>query len=115
MTTASSTVYITQAGSLDYASAEQYGALVALAHGELTFGTIEREVMQQIRDKLKRYVPGRDFILLSGSPLTIAWVCLMISELEPMEGTKHRFLKWNKHERQYTLYEIKTPITETLE
>lgn len=113
MATAPPTVFITQAGSLDYTSAERFGSLVALAHGEMTLGPIERDVMQQILVKLRRYRPGIDYILLSGSPLTIAWVCLLISELET-HGSKHMFLKWDKHERDYAVFEVTTPIADSL-
>jgi len=113
MAAAPPVVFITQAGTLDYTSAEQFGTLSALAHGELTFSAIELEVLHQIRRKLRAYRPGVDFVLLSGSPLTIAWVCLLISEMET-GASRHRFLKWEKQTRSYTVYEITTPIGDLL-
>lgn len=119
MATAPPIVYITQTGPLDYSPAESYGSLVALAHGELTLDSLDREVMQSITSKLRRYRPGVDYILLSGSPLTIAWVCLLIAELAPL-GARHLFLKWDKQRTDsqtrerlppgYDVYEIVTPI-----
>jgi hypothetical protein len=109
-------VYITQAGTHDYSPAAEYGALESLAHGELQFRSsgADREVQIQIREKLADYRPGHDYILLAGSPLTIAWVMLLISELEPMSGAPHKFLKWDSNARRYQVFEITTPITANL-
>lgn len=103
-------VFVVQEGTHDYSSAYKHGDIDILANGEissvpLNISPQNLAIVERISAKLHEYIPGRDFILLTGSPIAIAWVVLLLSHKFGRQAT-HKFLKWDNFRRDYVPYVV---------
>lgn len=104
----SARVYIAQEGPFDYTSAEDYGQLEFCSVQEITptkGGQLNENIIRNIRKKMINYIPGRDYILLSGSPIAIAH-CLSIAFNMRNVPIEHNILKWDGQRGAYVEYKI---------
>jgi len=103
-------VFVTQEISrINYASALEYGDVVFLTCDEYkpepTNGEINKEIKHSIAKHMKDYVPGVDYILTSGSPVSIL-LTGMIMAATTVAMTGHKILKWNNQSNRYDLCKI---------
>ncbi len=94
-------VYVThERRGFDYSGALEYGEVVFLAKDEYlplpTTGGRNDEIYDGMFDVLCEYRPGFDFILLSGSPISMFMAGSMMTN-----STGHKVLKWNNHRKSY--------------
>lgn len=98
------TVYITQETSHDFRGAEEFGSeLVFLCDGRDDFHNItnsqhNERLIAHLRQKLRDYVPGKDFILPVGSPYVQAVVFKIIGEFKI---DKINLLRWDNRDFCY--------------
>lgn len=72
-------VFVTNFAGHDYASAEQYGELVFITKGYISFQSLDR-VKYSVMEAIVKSTP-QDYLLLSGTPVicaiaAVAWFCL---------------------------------------
>jgi hypothetical protein len=102
-------VYVTQeAKRADYVDAYKYGDVIFLAteeyKAEPTDGKLNMAIRIEIADKFKDYRPGVDFLLPSGSPISMLLASMVLGRMSrPMDGVKHKVLKWNNQQRRYEI------------
>jgi hypothetical protein len=105
---AKSTVFVTQEQTkLNYMPAEKYGEIVFLTRDDFSpvAGSLSNvALIQQIKDKLAAFDPGRDYIVFSGSPTVAAAVFAHLGALV----SNFKVLRWSNRDSQYT------PITISL-
>lgn len=97
-------VFVTQEISkINYSSAMDYGEVVFLTSDEYkqlpTDGRINNSIKAEIRKKMSEYIAGEDFILTSGSPVSILYTGMMISG----QLAAHKILKWNNQSNHYDI------------
>lgn len=99
-------VYISQENPHhDYRPAEEFGELVFLTTDEyspVSASHRNRRIIGDIQSLLASYVPGRDFLLPSGSPV-VAGIMYMVAG---QRGNDHQILHWSNQERAYRLCSI---------
>lgn len=98
-------VFIVQEGVHDYSQAMKYGEIDFLMTDEISVAPVgisprNSAILQGLCAKLTSYVPGIDFVLLTGSPIAIVWTAFA---LRHRFGSlvEHRFLKWDAQQRDY--------------
>jgi hypothetical protein len=99
-------VYIAQEGPFDYVSAEGYGDLEFCSVNEITAhsgGRLNDNIISGIRLSMADYIPGHDYILLSGSPVAIAH-CLSVAFNKSNKVKGHQLLKWDAQRGTYLKY-----------
>jgi len=85
---------------MDYTQADQFGEVEFLSDADITPFAMSRRnevVLSGMRKGLSDYVPGTDFLVLTGSPLNILAAGAMISKI----GSKHNVLKWDRMNNRY--------------
>lgn len=97
-----SRVFVTQVNPrISYAPAEKYGQVVFLTSKEYQPEPIPARVNHKIFHEIERgladYVPGVDYILLSGSPVTTFLAGKIVSD----HTGPHKILKWNNRTNEY--------------
>jgi hypothetical protein len=105
--TESSRVYVVQELQHDYSKAEQFGELIFLSSREITptamgVSPANRAIIDDIKRNLHDYMPGKDYLLLAGSPIAIAWTIYLAFQ----RGKQHLALKWDNQGREYVRYHI---------
>lgn len=106
---AKSRVFVVQEGAHDYSAAEEFGELQFLSSAEITSTDIQvsernRGIIDEMRRRLRAsYIPGNDYVLLTGSPVAIAWVVMLLATFD---APFHRVLKWDAQQRAYLPYNI---------
>lgn len=98
-------VFVTQEGPHDYMPAQRFGDVVFMSHDEISpFAESRRnaEIVEQLRLSMVDYIPGYDYILPSGSPVTIAHVFMLASR----SGDSHRVLKWDNRAHAYNEFSV---------
>jgi len=94
-------VFITQEQAhINYAMAESFGDIVFVsAHDVPTVSNSLRTsgIIKSMQVVMSAYVPGRDYILPSGSPLNIAVVMMLAGQ----KGSAHNILKWESRSESY--------------
>lgn len=99
-------VFVTQEIPVDFSPAEVFGDVVFCSRHEITptkGGFINQSTIAGIKSTMVEYIPGEDYILLSGSPIAIAH-CLMAAF---KRGPTHNLLKWDGQRGAYMHYEVK--------
>ncbi len=102
------TVFVTQDNQkLDYEPAREFGEIEYLTFIEYSphpnDGVGNAEFMNQLWDKLQLYEPGIDYILASGSPISIFVTGLIVGNFPHSATERHKILKWNHRLRDYEL------------
>ena len=101
-------VFVTQySPTWNFSEAEKYGEVVFLTNSEYrpqpcppeVNGAIESE----IRQRMKEYIPGEDYIALTGSAIPNVIVGQQLAKNGP-----HRVLKWSNRKKGYELFIINT-------
>ena len=101
-------VFVAQEGPFDYTSGNTYGDLVFCSFHEITptrGGMYNAQIIDGIKKAMEDYVPGQDYILLSGSPIAIAH-CLAIAFNKFRKPCEHHMLKWDSQRGQYVPYVV---------
>lgn len=102
-------VFVTQEVSkINYSMAMDYGDVVFLTQDEYKpqptdhrmNNIIKHEMMKNFMD----YVAGEDYILTSGSPVSIFIAAAMAAKRSPVgQLASHKILKWNNQTNKYDL------------
>jgi len=95
-------VYMSQLiRGLDYRDLEAKGDIVFLLEDEYPrepSSSLDKErIMARAERKFEDYVPGRDYIALTPSPMS----CLIAGVLMAKRGGDHKVLKWNNRRMDY--------------
>jgi hypothetical protein len=67
-----------------------------------TNGDINTRIVGDMKRKMSGYIPGLDYILTGGSPISIILVGMTLAR-----GVEHRVLKWNNQTNKYDLCLVK--------
>ena len=112
MSTSMPRVFVTQEITrINYADAMDYGDVVFLTSDEYkpepTDGRMNATIKHDIGKKMVDYIPGVDYILTSGSPVSIMVTGMIIGSQHARvnNGPRgvHRVLKWNNQSSRYDL------------
>lgn len=98
-------VFVTQEGPFNYQPAEDFGELTFLSVKEITpnKGSPRNEaIVGDIQNQMQHYIPGVDYILLSGSPIAMAYTLREAFR----KGPTHNLLKWDGQAGTYFEYRI---------
>jgi hypothetical protein len=91
-------------GRKNLSPATNFGEIEVLSRNDLPMFGDHQAVLRHIYSKLdKQYIPGRDYILLTGDPLIIGAVCGFIMK----KWDSVRCLKWDRQNFAYNSVEIK--------
>ncbi len=94
-------VYVTQeVPTANYKTAEKYGDIVFLCTTEISqaAGSLHNvKLVNNIRERFKKFDPLIDYIAPSGSPVITCIVMAIARE----KGSTFNFLKWNNREHDY--------------
>src|SRR5262245_13619177 len=112
-------VFVVQEGNKDYSTGYKFGELDVLATGEiqpvpLTVSPQNFAIVERMSAKLRDYIPGRDYILLMGSPIAMVWVSMLLIDRFGRAAT-HKFLKWDNFSREYAPYVVSLPDLDHME
>ena len=104
-----SKVFVTQySNHLNFQKAEQYGAVTFLSEKEYRSEPAMADANDRVRDEiltgLADYIPGIDYILLTGSPIPTMIAGILIGR---RMGASHNILKWNNQSKTYELVKIR--------
>lgn len=99
-------VFITQEGNRNYTEAEEFGEVKFLTCDEFspipTSGR-NKNIIRDIRANMSDYIPGVDFIMPAGSPITIGIAFMIARE----KGTTVNVLKWDSQYKRYNSVTVK--------
>ncbi len=102
MSTEEPKVYVTQEQPrISYEMAEDYGEVIFVSLHDLptvSSSLRAKKAIADIKENMKHYRPGIDFILPSGSPLNIASVMMIAGRM----GDVHNILKWDNRMQRYS-------------
>ena len=98
-------------------AAEDYGDVVFMSTDEYmpepSFGSTNTNIRDQIIESMVNYRPGRDFILVSGSPISIMITGIAIGmsfnaglDSDQDDCQVHKIMKWSGAERRYEICEV---------
>lgn len=95
------TVWVVQEGRNDYTPAEKYGTVRFITDCDI--GPIHNSkwnslCKRDIADFASRYIPGKDYVVLTGNPVVCAHVVRSLPR-----GT-NKFLKWDSRSSMYYLF-----------
>jgi len=94
-------VFVTQEQAhINYAMAESFGDIVFVSANDVptVSNSLRTEgLLRSMRSVMREYIPGRDYILPSGSPLNIAVVMMLAGQ----KGDAHNILKWESRSESY--------------
>lgn len=98
-------VFVTQERvGTDYSPALKFGTVhfltVAEYQCEPTSGVTNGNIKSDITRKMADYIPGHDYILVGGSPISVLLTGILMAK---HKDTKHKILKWNNRKMQYDL------------
>jgi len=96
-----SRVFITHEGPLDYSKAQAFGDLHPITSRDLSNtpnSQINRELVAQIKNKLNRFDPDEDYLLISGSPY-VSSICTWV--LGQLGILNFKILRWSNQDRVY--------------
>ena len=102
-----SKVYVTQFDpKWNFSSLDQYGDVIFLTDREYAAepapGSYNNSIVNQIGAKLKEYVPGEDYIVMTGSAIPNMITGMWISDM----AGPHKVLKWSNRSSEYELFKI---------
>lgn len=103
-------ILVTQEMPWDFTDAERFGRISFLASDDLhnTKGSPHNErLLADLRNKLVKFNPKTDWILVTGSPFISAAVFLILGHFG------HRYvpiLRWNNRDRRYTPLHMQLPL-----
>lgn len=102
----SKVVYVTQfVPKLSYDKAKEFGEVVFLTQNDLAYDpspdAFNKGLIKRIDYLLEKYNPGRDYILLSGSPAIILLVGTLLDN-----DVEHLVLRWDNRVYEYRLSTI---------
>lgn len=89
--------------SINYQPAEKWGDEIRfITTAELrSYDCPSNKIFDiEFKDFLSKYIVGRDYIVPTGNPMVMI---RMAMDLPPGE---HKFLKWNVHGQEYTLFRM---------
>lgn len=98
-------VFVTQELPVSYEKAERHGEVVFLSSREVTqtTGSLRNaDILRHMVSAMKDYQPGVDYLVPSGSPLTIG-IGFMIAS---WKGPKIRVLQWDNRGLDYREYTV---------
>ena len=101
-------VFVVEQQAHDYSSAIEYGTLQFMETRRLASTapnvpeTWNDRVTKFLRQQLMAYVPERDYIIPTGSPMKLMLVGLLLAE----KGPRHRLLGWDSRNNKYLEYHI---------
>ena len=100
-------VYVTKfQGDWDFSPASDYGRVVFLSEHEMkaepTVGSYNDGVEQELKDGLRDYIAGTDYVVLTAS----ATNNFKVANILHTKGGKHNILRWNGRARRYDLYKL---------
>lgn len=93
---------------MDYTPAYEYGDIRFITDFDLPLhpnSTIARHWYDMVRDFLKEFDPARDFLILTGQPLAM----FMLGMIMGAVGVVPNILVWKREQGRYVLY-TPTPI-----
>lgn len=101
------TVYVTHETNFaskpyDFSLAEKYGTVEFVTRNDVNNmkNSLENKALvREIRMRLHKFDPDRDFVLIAGSPYVTA---LMFLILGARKIRKVKFLRWSNRDRLYT-------------
>jgi hypothetical protein len=101
-------VFVTQYSKrLNFAEAEHYGEPVFLTQEEFRPNPappgVNDDIVSEIERKMQDYVPGYDYIVLTGSSIPNLIVGNLIAGLE----APHKLLKWSNRLHGYELFIVR--------
>lgn len=97
------TVWVVQEVNNNYEPAEQFGLVEFITRSEITNIPKSKQntnVHMDVREFLSKYIPGYDFIVPAGNPMTVALVTMSLPVGE------HNFLKWDGRRALYVPHMI---------
>lgn len=92
------TVYVTNFTGHEYTNAEQYGELVYLTKGFVSFDNLN-SIKSRVSEFIKQ-ANNEDYLLLSGNNL----ICALATNLWLNYHTQCKILHWNGLKREYGLH-----------
>ncbi|WP_373081940.1 hypothetical protein [Zhongshania sp.] len=102
-------VFVTQeAHRYNYAPAEAFGEVHFITQKEMsTVGNsrINEQIALDIKRFLAGYIPGTDYLITSGNPITGAQI--MMSLGRKFGDCEHNMLKWDSASRQYLNHKVR--------
>lgn len=102
-------VFVTQEMPFNYNPAEEFGEVVFCSMDDIrpTSGSMRNErIAAGVAAVLSDYVPGVDYLLPSGSPLTLMVVVAALTA-RVGNGVTHHVLKWDSQRGRYWPVDIK--------
>ena len=106
-------VFVTQySKNLKFGDAEQFGEVVFLTDEEYkpepSMPGHNERITQEIKSRLSTYIPGIDYIVLTGSSIPNMIVGGIIMGYAINGGlVKHNILKWSGRDKRYEQFKIK--------
>lgn len=104
-----STVYVTQEAQWDFTPAEQFGPIEFLTKDDLLnvrSSIRNRDLLSDLRHRLKSYDPERDWLIITGSPYVSAAVFMLLG----LRGLRTvRILRWDNRDRRYIPLYLEIP------
>lgn len=96
----------------NYSEAESWGEVVFLTKEEYrpepTVQSHNESITEEIRRTMMDYIPGEDYILLTGSAIPNFIVGGILKGYCINNATvKHNILKWSSREQTYELFKVK--------
>ena len=103
-------VFVAQEGPHDYTAAMKYGQVLFVCDREitptpLTLSSKNAETIARIERVMTDYIPGHDYMIMTGSPIAIAHM-LRAAFKRPIVDGMHCILKWDPRQQDYQLYQI---------
>jgi activator of 2-hydroxyglutaryl-CoA dehydratase len=101
-------VFVTQyTKNLNFAEAGKYGDVIFLTKEEYRpepiVGGINESITHEIKKNMIEYIPGKDFIITTGS----AMPNVIIGGILSKSSGDHNILKWNNRSESYELFKLK--------
>lgn len=95
------TVYVTQETQHDFTAAENFGYVKFLTHLDLVNirnSGHNESVLMDLSQKLRKFDPEEDYIVIAGSPYITAAVFMLLG-LRRLKAV--RILRWDNRDRKY--------------
>lgn len=99
-------VWVVQENNHDYSMAEKFGTvnfITTLNYTAIPNSEQNKNVIHDIKNFSSQYIPGVDFIVPAGNPITVA---LVVMSLQQYSNLSHNFLKWDGRAACYVPFSI---------
>lgn len=100
-------VWVVQEGPHDYTPAIKYGDvefITGLEYSPFENSKANMLVDNDIEKFVSSYIPGKDYIVCAGSPITIARLFMTLGNDHP--DALHNILKWDARSAVYVEYKV---------